>query len=96
MTSHLAASMSQPGVDTSLLGASTLHGGAIAEVRRKALFNWQYSVDGGKTFVSAPSTPLASTEIQGLPTMTTVMFRVSVLVSRTPGEWSQAVALFVK
>lgn len=65
-------------------------------VRKRVTFNWQYSADGGKTWTSATSTPLASTLIEGLTPMTTYWFRVSATVSKTPGEWSQAVTLLVR
>jgi hypothetical protein len=68
----------------------------VGKTFKRVLLNWQYSVDGGKTWVSAPSTPLASTEIMGLPAMTTVSFRVSATVAKAVGEWSQAVALLVR
>jgi hypothetical protein len=53
-------------------------------------FNWQWSPDGGKTWNSVASTPLASTEIPGLTLMSTCSFRVSVTISKQPtGPWSQ-------
>jgi len=64
-------------------------------VRKKATFNWESSADGGKTWVTAPSTPLSSTSVVGLTPLTTYAFRVSVTVSKTTGEWSQAVTLLV-
>jgi hypothetical protein len=68
----------------------------VGRTFKRVILNWQYSVDGGKTWVSAPSTPLASTEITGLPAMTTVSFRVSATVGKAVGDWSQAVALLVR
>jgi hypothetical protein len=68
----------------------------VGQTFKRVLLNWQYSVDGGKTWVSAPSTPLASTEITGLPVMTTVSFRVSATVGKVVGDWSQAVAVLVR
>ena len=64
-------------------------------VSKKSTFNWQSSTDGGKTWNSAPSTPLASTEITGLPAMTVVSFRVAATVSKTTGAWSQVITLLV-
>jgi hypothetical protein len=64
-------------------------------VRKRAAFNWQLSADGGKTWTNAPSTPLASTAIDGLTPLTTYAFRVCVTVSKATGEWSQAVTLLV-
>jgi hypothetical protein len=63
---------------------------------KRSILNWQYSLDGGKTWASAPSTPLATTEVVGLPALTTVQFRVSATVAKVAGAWSQAVSLLVK
>jgi hypothetical protein len=65
-------------------------------VKKHAAYNWQYSVDGGKTWTNAPATPLASTTIEGLTPLTTYSFRVSATVSKTVGAWSQAVTILVK
>jgi hypothetical protein len=65
-------------------------------VRKRATFNWQLSADGGKTWTNVASTPLASTTVEGLTPMTSYSFRVSATVSKTPGEWSQAVTLLVR
>ena len=62
---------------------------------KRVQFNWQWSPDGGKTWNSVPSTPLASTEIPGLTALSTYSFRVSVTISKVTGPWSQAVALLV-
>jgi hypothetical protein len=64
-------------------------------VRKRASFNWQFSADGGKTWTSAPSTPLASTTVEGLTPLTTYSFRVNATVSKTTGAWSQVVTLIV-
>ena len=63
---------------------------------KRVTLNWQYSADGGKTWTSVPSTPLASTEIAGLTPLTTYLFRVSATVSKIVGEWSQAVSFLVR
>jgi len=65
-------------------------------VKKHVTFNWQSSAEGGKTWISAPSTPLATTTLEGLTPLTTYAFRVSVTVSKTAGEWSQAVSILVK
>ncbi len=65
-------------------------------VKKRAAYNWQYSADGGKTWTNAPSTPLASTTIEGLTPMTVYSFRVSATVSKTVGAWSDAVTLLVR
>jgi hypothetical protein len=63
---------------------------------KRISFNWQWSGDGGKTWTSVSTTPVASTEIPGLTAMTTYSFRVSVTIGKqAPGPWSQAVSLLV-
>lgn len=64
-------------------------------VHKKALFNWQMSADGGKTWTALPPTPLATTEVAGLTSLATYAFRVSVTVGKVTGEWSQAVTVVV-
>src|ERR1019366_10397667 len=44
---------------------------------RRASYDWQYSIDGGKTWVELPQTLQTKTTVSGLPTMTTVQFRSS-------------------
>jgi hypothetical protein len=65
-------------------------------VSKKATFNWEYSAGGGKTWIAAPSTPLTTTTIVGLTPLTTYEFRVCATVSKSTGEWSQAVSLLVR
>jgi hypothetical protein len=67
-----------------------------AGLTKRNYINWQYSLDG-KSWISAPSTLLAKTEIDGLAPLTTVSFRVSATPTKgasTP--WSQAVTLLIK
>jgi hypothetical protein len=63
----------------------------------RSSYDWEYSVDGGKTWVAAPSTIQAKTTIGGLPAGTTVLFRyLAVTAKGGQGDWSQATALLVK
>jgi hypothetical protein len=63
---------------------------------RRAAYEWQYSVDGGKTWVAAPGTLKASTTVPGLPVGTAVQFRYRALTKAGEGDFSQAVVLVVK
>jgi hypothetical protein len=63
---------------------------------RRASYEWQYSVDGGKTWVGAPATLQAKTTITGLPAGTTAMFRYKTVTKTGEGDWSQPIALLVK
>jgi hypothetical protein len=63
--------------------------------RRKRFFNWSFSIDGGKTWSSAPSTPFAKTTIGGLPALTSCSFRVSVTDATGQGPWTDIVSIVV-
>jgi len=66
----------------------------ISKSKRAKTYAWSYSV-GGKTWIMATSTPIASTTITGLPPLTLVGFRVIVSDSLTVGQWSQVTSIFV-
>jgi hypothetical protein len=70
-------------------------GALTARTSGSVFFNWQYSDDGGKTWIPAPSTPQGHTYVAGLTPMVTYSFRVSVTNSKGPGAWSQVVARLV-
>jgi hypothetical protein len=63
---------------------------------RRASYEWQYSTDGGKTWVSAPASLQAKTTIVGLPVGSSVQFRSKTVTKTGEGDWSQAIALLVK
>jgi hypothetical protein len=63
---------------------------------RRASYEWQFSTDGGKTWVSAPASLQAKTTITGLPAGSSVMFRYKTVTKTGEGDWSQPVALLVK
>jgi hypothetical protein len=63
----------------------------------RASYEWQYSVDGGKTWVDAPSTTQGKTAVHGLPTATAVQFRyLAVTPKGGQGDWSAPLTLVVK
>jgi hypothetical protein len=63
----------------------------------RSSYEWQYSTDGGKTWLFAPATTQGRTTIVGLPAGTTVQFRyLAVTPKGGQGDWSPAVALLVK
>jgi hypothetical protein len=57
---------------------------------------WQYSLDGGKTWVDVPPTTKATTTIQNLPPSTTVTFRQRVFTKAGMSDWGQPVAALVQ
>jgi len=62
----------------------------------RASYEWQYSSDGGKTWVSAPVTLRSKTTIIGLPVGTSVLFRQRAVTKAGEGDWSQTVSMLVK
>ncbi len=59
-------------------------------------FNWEYSLDGGKTWIAVAATPKAKTTIPGLPVLTTVSFRASVTDNKVgQGPWTDPVPFLV-
>ena len=78
----------------------TLSGSAVVtavSAGARASYEWQYSVDGGKTWVAAPSTTQGKTTVHGLPTATAVQFRyLAVTPKGGQGDWSAPLTLVVK
>src|SRR5271166_222513 len=52
-------------------------------------YEWEYSPDGGKTWVAAPSTIQAKTVVTGLTAATMVMFRYRTVTKTGVSDWSQ-------
>ncbi|HEX8790390.1 MAG TPA: hypothetical protein VF765_05515 [Polyangiaceae bacterium] len=67
-----------------------------ASAGRRGAYEWQYSTDGGKTWVAAPSTLQAKTTVTGLTPGATVDFRCRPITKTGEGNWSQTVQLIVK
>jgi len=63
---------------------------------RRASYEWEYSLDGGKTWVGTPSTLQSKTTVTGLPGGTSVLFRYKAVTTAGEGDWSQGLALLVK
>lgn len=68
---------------------------AVPAAAARASYEWQFSTDGGKTWVAAPGTLRAKTTVTGLAPQTTVQFRYRALTKTGEGDWSQPVALVV-
>jgi hypothetical protein len=68
----------------------------VAKATAGAKINeWQYSVDGGKTWIDLPPTSKATTTIQNLTPATTVMFRQRVFTKSGLSDWSQPVSALI-
>ncbi|HTQ44286.1 MAG TPA: hypothetical protein VMI75_16110 [Polyangiaceae bacterium] len=63
---------------------------------RRASYEWQYSIDGGKTWIEAAPSLRAKTTISGLPVATSVQLRYRPVTKAGPGDWSQPLAVVVK
>ncbi len=62
----------------------------------RSSYEWQYSLDGGKTWLPAAVTVRASTTVAGLAPAATVEFRYRPVTKAGEGDWSQTVSLIVK
>jgi hypothetical protein len=62
---------------------------------RRASYEWQYSTDGGKTWVTAPATLQAKTTIAGLASGSTVQFKYRAVTRTGESDWSQPVSMMV-
>jgi hypothetical protein len=90
----LQAQQSQPGAPVHLIANVGL---LTRETKGRVAWNWEFSSDFGKTWLSAPSTPHGDTFIAGLTPLTTYVFRASV-TTRTGGQgaWSDVVTFEVR
>jgi hypothetical protein len=62
---------------------------------RRASYEWQYSTDGGKTWIIAPVTLQAKTTIAGLAPGATVLFKCRPVTRAGEGDWSQPASLVI-
>ncbi|HEY8087091.1 MAG TPA: hypothetical protein VIF09_04585 [Polyangiaceae bacterium] len=67
-----------------------------ASAARRASYEWQYSTDGGKTWIFAPGTLQAKTTITALTPGASVQFKYRPVLKAGDGDWSQAVTIIVK
>ena len=89
----LAATQAQPAGLVHLVANVAV---LTADLEGKVFFNWQYSSDGGKTWIAAPSTPHGKTSLAGLTPLVTYSFRACVTARNVTTPWSQAVTLLVR
>ena len=69
---------------------------AVAKAAKGAGANeWQYSTDGGKTWIAVPSTTRASTTISNLSPGTSLLVRQRALTKAGLGDWTDPVAHIV-
>jgi len=68
----------------------------VPSAGHRASYDWEYSIDGGKTWVSLPSTLQAKTSITGVAQGATVQVRYRAITKAGIADWSQPVSLFMK
>ena len=76
-----------PSVGTVHLSAKAVVGAGSNE--------WAYSTDGGKTWISLPSSTKANTTFTGLQSATTVTFRHRPVTKAGPQDWSQPITAVI-
>jgi hypothetical protein len=67
-----------------------------ASAAQRSAYEWEYSTDGGKTWVITPATLQAKSTIVGLTPGATVVFRYRAVTKAGEGDWSQSVSLIIK
>jgi hypothetical protein len=77
-------------------GAVRLFGRRPSQRGGNVFYEWQMSVDGGKTWTSLPTTNTASTLVTGLVAATMVSFRYRKTIKNVTSEWSQAISVLVQ
>jgi len=67
----------------------------VGKTSAMCTFNWEYSLDGQKTWITVLGTPVPATTITGLTPLVTVSFRVSVTTKKETGAYCQPVSIIV-
>ena len=63
---------------------------------RRASYEWQYSIDGGKTWMTLPVTLQAKTSVTGLVPGSTVQLKYRPVTKTGEGDWSQPISTMVQ
>jgi hypothetical protein len=63
---------------------------------RRASYEWQYSTDGGKTWIEAAPSLKSRTTILGLPVASAVQIRSRAVTKAGPSDWTQPLVVVVK
>jgi hypothetical protein len=67
-----------------------------ARAASRASYEWEYSIDGGKTWILTAPTLQARTTVSGLQPGATVQFRCRSVTKVGASDWSAAVSLIVQ
>lgn len=83
----------QKAVLAAIMGANAAEILLLAKaVGKRAAYEWQYSIDGGKTWIALTATPGAHTSLVGVTAGTTYLFRFRATVKKVTGDWSQIIS----
>ena len=69
---------------------------ATVVAARRASYEWQSSVDAGKTWTTLPTTLQTKTTVSGLTTGATAMFRSRAVTRTGEGDWTQPTSIVVR
>src|SRR6185312_11161264 len=67
-----------------------------ARAVKRASYEWQYSLDGGKTWLPMGTTTVANTSLLGMTAGANLMFRFRTTVKKTTSDWSAALSFTAK
>jgi hypothetical protein len=62
----------------------------------RASYEWEYSIDGGKTWVTLPVTLQAKTSVSGLVPGSTAQFKYRPVTKTGEENWSAPISLLVQ
>ncbi len=85
----------QPGSIACSANVGLLVGAGATHPRAARFYGWQYTADGGKTFVTAASTATSKTLLTGLPPVTLVGVRVNITTRGVTSEWTDVATIVV-
>ena len=66
-----------------------------AKAVRGSAYEWQYSIDGGLTWISISLTTVAHTSVMGLARGATCLFRFRTTRGSVTGDWSPTLSFYV-
>jgi hypothetical protein len=97
LETKLVAVRVEPDPKVSVLGNGAVHIYGRRPVPRRggAYFEWQMSLDGGKTWVPIPGTNLANTLVQGLTPASVIVFRYRTTLKNVVSDWKQTQGIVV-
>jgi hypothetical protein len=87
---------SRPRVFAAKAGALSGTVQLVAPTARRGSYEWEYSTDGGKTWIAMPPTLQSATSLSGLQAGTTVQFRYRSVTKIGASDWSPSVSLMVR